>query len=291
MSLIYSFISQEGIITRNKVDIAIDRLRAFQPEEGYYLAFSGGKDSQCIYHLAKEGNIKFDAHYNLTSVDPPELVHFIKSNYPDVIIKYPEQSMFKLIQKNGLPTRLQRWCCRILKEGGGENRICVTGVRKAESNARSKRQPFEVIGNKRENSMLFNDNTDDRKLFENCVIKGKRIVNPIIDWEDEDVWEYIRSRNIQYCKLYDEGFTRLGCIGCPMAGNMRKKEFDRWNTFEHAYKKSAKIYLEKYNNNKLAKGDFLRWSNVEELWAWWLEEKSQEYDENQIEINDETEEM
>lgn len=95
---------------RDKVEIAKDRLRAFEPEEGYYLAFSGGKDSQCIYHIAKEAGVKFDAHYNLTTVDPPELVHFIKKNYPDVHIDKPEKTMWQLIEKKGLPTRMKRWC-------------------------------------------------------------------------------------------------------------------------------------------------------------------------------------
>lgn len=39
----------------DKVEIAIQRLKSFEPPEGYYLAFSGGKDSQCIYHLCKMG--------------------------------------------------------------------------------------------------------------------------------------------------------------------------------------------------------------------------------------------
>ena len=275
-------ITKDGIVIRDKVAVSIDRLQAFEPNEGYYLAFSGGKDSQCIYHLAKEAGVKFDAHYNLTSVDPPELVSFIKTNYSDVIIDYPEESMFKLIEKNGLPTRLARWCCRLLKEHGGEGRICVTGVRKAESNARSKRQPFEMVTKNKKEMMLFNDNEEDRMLFENCTIKGKRVVNPIIDWEDSEVWEYIKSRNINYCKLYDEGFKRLGCIGCPMAGNKRNEQFARWETYGNSYKKAAAIYLVKYNANKLKKGEVLKFKNIDELWAWWLEEPTIETDENQI---------
>jgi 3'-phosphoadenosine 5'-phosphosulfate sulfotransferase (PAPS reductase)/FAD synthetase len=86
-----------------RIKTAINRLKAFEPEEGYYLAFSGGKDSQCIYHLAKEAGVKFDAHYNLTTVDPPELVYFIRENYPDVIVDKPEMSMWRLIIKNNGP--------------------------------------------------------------------------------------------------------------------------------------------------------------------------------------------
>ena len=68
----------------DKVETAIQRLRAFEPPEGYYLAFSGGKDSQCIYHLCKEAGVRFDAHYSLTTVDPPEAVYFIREHYPDL---------------------------------------------------------------------------------------------------------------------------------------------------------------------------------------------------------------
>ena len=84
--------------TVDRVAVAIDRLRYFEPPEGYYLAFSGGKDSQTIYHLAKEAGVKFDAHFNLTTIDPPELVHFIKDNYPDVIIDRPKKTMWELIE-------------------------------------------------------------------------------------------------------------------------------------------------------------------------------------------------
>ena len=68
----------------DKVEIAIQLLKSFEPPDGYYVAFSGGKDSQCVYHLCKMAGVKFDAHYARTSVDPPELVNFIRDNYPDV---------------------------------------------------------------------------------------------------------------------------------------------------------------------------------------------------------------
>ena len=107
--------------TADKVQIAIERIKHFEPPEGYYLAFSGGKDSQTIYHLAEEAGVRFDAHYNLTTVDPPELVYFILENYPDAIIDKPELTMWQLIIKHlGPPNRWMRYCCRELKEHGGE---------------------------------------------------------------------------------------------------------------------------------------------------------------------------
>lgn len=73
----------------DKVQAAVERLKAFEPEEGYYVAFSGGKDSQCVYHLCVRAGVKFDAHYSVTSVDPPELVRFIRTQYPDVHFDIP----------------------------------------------------------------------------------------------------------------------------------------------------------------------------------------------------------
>ena len=92
----------------------------YQPE-GYYLAFSGGKDSVVIYTLAKMAGVKFEAHYHLTTVDPPELVRFIKREYPQVKVDRPELSMWELIIKKRIPpTRKVRYCCEALKEQGAK---------------------------------------------------------------------------------------------------------------------------------------------------------------------------
>lgn len=262
---------------RDKVKTSIERLQAFEPPEGYYLAFSGGKDSQCIYHLAKEAGVKFDAHYNKTTVDPPELVHFIRDYYPDVIVDRPPKTMWQLVEKKGLPLRTKRWCCEVLKEHGGEDRICVTGVRWAESSRRKNTRGIaEVIGKQEAQVMLLNDNEEDRQMFENCQLKGKRVINPIIDWTDEDVWEYIRSRNIEYCKLYDEGFKRLGCIGCPMANMNRIHAFERYPKFKQAYIRAISRFLPSYIERKKAKGKEPQFTTAEEMFDWWIYGKKEE---------------
>ncbi len=258
-----------------RIKTAIDRLQAFEPEEGYYLAFSGGKDSQCIYHLAKEAGVKFDAHYNLTTVDPPELVCFIRENYPDVIVEKPEMTMWQLIVKHRMPpTRLARYCCSVFKERGGIGRICVTGVRWAESVRRkNNRAAFEVLQSNIKNKKLMNDNDGARRMFETCYKpeKNKRIVNPIIDWKDSDVWGYIKSRKLKYCSLYDEGFNRLGCIGCPMAGQAgREREFKRWPTYKRAYIRAFEK-LAKYRNEHGMNDSKSPWKTGQQIYDWWME--------------------
>ena len=258
-----------------RIKTAIDRLKAFEPEEGYYLAFSGGKDSQCIYHLAVEAGVKFDAHYNLTTVDPPELVNFIRKQYPNVSINYPKTSMWRLIEKKGLPTRMRRYCCQILKEGGGEGRICVTGVRWAESSKRKKnRTTFEILGNK--DKVLFNDNDEERRLFENCSVKGRRVINPIIDWSDCNVWDYIKSRNIEYCTLYDEGFKRLGCVGCPLSSN-NKRELERWPKYYEAYKRAVQRFIPGYLERCKKRGADPFLTETDEWMEWWINGKTDDW--------------
>lgn len=254
-----------------KIAKAIDRLQAFEPEEGYYLCFSGGKDSQAIYHIAKEAGIKFDAHYNITGIDPPEVVYFMRKQYPDVIMHPFKKSMFELIEKKGLPTRWARFCCSDLKERGGEGRICVTGVRWAESKKRQGRTPFEVFTNKKEDKKLFNDNDYERMMFENCMQKGKRLVNPIIDWTDEEVWQYLNSRNIPHCELYDQGFNRIGCVGCPLVSKrIRLEQFKRYPKFYDNYKRAAEKYLAGYLKRRQAKGETPKFTDIEEIMDWWI---------------------
>ena len=137
-----------------KVQTAIARLKMFEPEEGYFVAFSGGKDSQCIYHLCEMAGVKFDAHYNVASVDPPELVRFIRERYTDVSREIPRDkngeavTMWNLIpQKLMPPTRVARYCCEHLKEKAGVGWATVTGVRWAESVSRAEKHGSITIPN------------------------------------------------------------------------------------------------------------------------------------------------
>lgn len=262
---------------KNKIEVAIDRLQYFEPTEGYYLAFSGGKDSEVIKELAKMAGVKFDAHYNHTTVDPPELVRHIRNNHKDVNINYSDTTMWQLIEKKLMPpTRMVRYCCDVLKEGGGDGRFVITGVRWAESARRMNSRnviEFDAYGSKSKKAVenrkifLLNDNEERRRMMESCQIKGKHILNPIIDWEDSDVWEFIKMRGINYCELYDKGYDRLGCIGCPLAGT-KNMEFD----FEK-YPKYKENYIKAFDRMIKAreeKGLETEWKNGSEVMEWWL---------------------
>lgn len=278
---------------RDNVEESIDILRQFEPAEGYRLAFSGGKDSQCVYHLAKMAGVKFDAHYSVTSVDPPELVRFIKTNYPDVKLEIPHDgdgnpiTMWNLIPKRKTPpTRVARYCCEYLKENAGKYRVTLTGVRKSESARRASNQGVatvigvgtkkkkqiaetgaEITETKNGGLVLNYDNDESRNVVDLCYRTTKTLVNPIINWTEEEVWEFLKSQGIPHCCLYDEGFKRLGCIGCPMGGNQRK-ELERWSKYKEHYLKA----FERMLNARKEKGLEAMWSTPEEVMEWWLRE-------------------
>lgn len=219
---------------------------------------SGGKDSSAIQELAIMAYEKFGWRakfiHSATTVDAPPTMAFIHAEIKrlrglgfEARVRYPEKSMYKLIEENrGLPPlRTMRYCCKYLKERpieleNGKKAFIVTGVRWAESPARKKRGEYEVLASTPpKNVILENDNDTARKLFEDCRLRGERVVNPIIDWTDDDVWEFLKVRAVPINPLYKMGFSRVGCIACPMASaKQRKMQFELFPRMKAAYIKA-----------------------------------------------------
>lgn len=241
--------------TVDKVAIAIERLKTFEPPEGYYLAFSGGKDSIVIKQLAIEAGVKFDAHYSVTTIDPPELVYFIRHHHKDIFWEFPQKPFLKRLPEKGFPLRQFRWCCAEYKERGGHERLVITGVRWAESHKRR-----------------------NRRMIETCYRdKSKQYLNVIIDWSDTDVWDYIKIRKMPYCRLYDEGWKRLGCLFCPSARKaIRRMEAQRYPKHKEAFKRA---FVELYRRRKEKGAKCIdRWGSGEEMFNYWLYEDYEKED-------------
>ena len=256
---------------------------------------SGGKDSSVVKELALRSGIPFEIMHNHTTADAPETVRFVRSEakrFEELGIKYTinmptykgqRVSMWSLIpQKLMPPTRLVRYCCSVLKETGGAGRFIATGVRWAESaNRKNSRGIYEKNGEKDSRIILNNDNDDRRRLFENCRLKAKRTVNPIVDWTDEDVWQFLGDGTQILCgaynttqngipvnPLYDEGWCRVGWVGCPMAGKAtRELEFTRWPKYKNLYLLSFRNLLSERANL----GKYVSWETPKEVFDWWME--------------------
>lgn len=283
---------------------AIQRLQTFEPRtEPYYLAYSGGKDSDVILTLAKLAGVKYEAVHNLTTVDAPETVYHVRKQADVRIDKAHDAegnhiNMERLIvQKMLPPTRIMRYCCDVLKERGGRGRKVVTGVRRAESVKRNAngglvkvlgkpktaQKSAEAAGveyrvSKQGGLIMDVDNDEARQWLEDCYRSHKTMLNPIVDWTDDDVWEFLHHYGIETNPLYECGFKRIGCVGCPLASkNNRLLEFARYPKYKDRYIRAFDRMLIARREDGLP----TEWKSGEEVFARWMGE-----DINQLSFDD-----
>lgn len=212
----------------------------YEGERGFHLAFSGGKDSQCLYHVAQLAGVAFHAVFSPTTVDPPEVIRFIRTEYPSVEFVKPRRSIYDAFRSfHVMPTRRARWCCSEFKENKGK--VVLTGVRNAESAKRAERMEVEVSGRKFKGDLTLFDQYRERKGVEGGCLNGKDqlIINPIIKWTEREVWLFLNTVGEPHCVLYDQGFKRVGCIACPMATRRKREEdFRRWPIVREKWRKA-----------------------------------------------------
>jgi phosphoadenosine phosphosulfate reductase len=247
-----------AIPLQEKIESAVGLIRLYEQQaltlsdDGYYVAFSGGKDSIVMAKLFEMAGVEYTLNYSNVTIDPPELVQFLKREYPQAIWHSQGKPLpMAMSDKScGPPTRLIRWCCQLYKEQGGNGSFKAIGVRAAESARR--KGLWKTVNNN----------------------NGGHILCPIVYWTDADVWAFIRANNMPYCTLYDEDFKRLGCVGCPMGGKNRIKEFARWPKHEKLWKRGFKAYFDKYKGTLTKAGNprsLDKFDTVDDLWNWWME--------------------
>lgn len=260
-----------------KIRYSVDLIRKSEkmalrldPENGFYNTFSGGKDSQCLYHLVKMAGVKAKTHMNLTSVDPPEVIRFIKTQYSDVERVSPKTTIWEMTKKkHTLPTRIVRWCCAEFKEMGGAGKVTLIGIRKEESTRRAKRGEVSTSIKNKRNEESFDQWSEHEEQMVSCVKgKDKILVSPIIHWTARDVWEFLNVNNIPHCELYDQGYTRIGCICCPMSSPRQKlKEIERWPHIKRNWLRTIQWLID----NGYIDHNF---NDAETGFRWWISGKS-----------------
>lgn len=292
---------------RNKIQHSVELIRKaeklaliYDPENGFYNTFSGGKDSQALYYIVKMSGVKFQTHMSLTSVDPADVVRFVKTEYSSVIRHKPQISIYKKSIEIGLlPTMTKRWCCKEYKEIGGAGKVKLIGIRREESVRRSKRHEVEVSDKK------FSGNIEEFKKWSNEQIERKKkrtfknqdefsvkndneircingkdsiLISPIFDWTQKDVWYFLNNIiKAPHCKLYDEGQTRIGCIMCPMASlKQTQKDIEKFPYVKKKWIDTIKemrkngIFDYNYTDKPYATEDEI----AENIFDYWISRKS-----------------
>lgn len=259
---------------QSKIDKAIEfikhgeKLALSMNADGYFVAFSGGKDSQVLLWLVQQAGVKYRAFYAVTTNDPPQNVQFIREHYPEVIFIHPKENFYKLVAKKGLPTMRTRYCCRVLKETAGIGYATLVGVRKDESSKRRGYRDVDVISRRKEHQdkeRVYS--VDEIVAAEHKCIKGKDklLLRPMLNFSESEVWEVIYANNLPINPCYETA-NRVGCIFCPFA--QKKQILEYCKKYPRAKAKiidSIQQYQTKMQKCKLS---------PDEYFDWWLTKKS-----------------
>lgn len=181
-------------------------------EMDMFISFSGGKDSTVTADLVTRAlsNPKIMHIFGDTTLEFPftyEYVARFKKEHPKtplISARNKDKDFEELCQLIGPPSRVMRWCCTVFKTGTIQKRIkslyrdkshilTFYGIRRSESASRSK----------------YERESDSPKITK------QRIVSPIIDWMDFDVWLYLLTSGIDFNEAYRLGYARVGCWCCP----------------------------------------------------------------------------
>jgi len=232
--------------------------KAAKDGEILVLGMSGGKDSVTTHDIAERAGVSFKAHYCNTTIDPSAVHKFIRKHYPEVKWLRSKKSFWQWIMHfgrkapMGLPTRLNRWCCRKLKEEPAKNEgtHLLVGTRAEESSKRAKRGRI-----------------NERKSTKQIIYA------PIFNWSTQDVWNYIRKYDLPYLSLYEnQGCRRVGCVVCPQQGKIDKLRSQR--DFPRFWK-LLKLYCNKLYDKYSATVDWVGpFENGDDLYEWWLSDMS-----------------
>ena len=177
-----------------------------------FVSFSGGKDSTVTADLVTRAlsNPQIMHIFGDTTLEFPytyEYVQRFKMNHPKtplISARYKEKDFEELCKLVGPPSRVMRWCCTIFKTGTIQKRI--------KSLYRDKNQILTFYGIRRSESL---SRSKYERESDSPKITKQRIVSPIIDWMDFDIWLYILTSGIDFNDAYRLGYARVGCWCCP----------------------------------------------------------------------------
>lgn len=237
------------------------------PEGGFYVGFSGGKDSQVVLELCKIAGVKYTAYHNVTTNDDATTIRFIHQKYPEARFIVPKESYFRMIEHKGLPTMLRRWCCERYKERIGAGNVVVTGVRAEESKKRAEYAEItKYVRKKSDRKEVDLDKMRDNEF--QCVGgRDKFLIYPILRWTAEDVWEFIKDRGLPINPCYEK-YKRVGCVFCPFSPARYIRDYINEHPKQYqALLHSLERYLERSENGS-------QFECAEDAFEWWLSKAS-----------------
>lgn len=135
-----------------------------------------------------------------------DLIHKTNLRYGiSIEVFFPDHTMVEdMVKKKGInlfyeSIENRKQCCHIRK---------ILPLRRALSGLDA-----WICGLRREQSVT----RDEAQLVEWDETNGLLKVNPLVDWSQEQVWDYIEQRRVPYNPLHNKGFVSIGCLPCTRA--------------------------------------------------------------------------
>jgi len=242
-----------------------------------YVSFSGGKDSTVLLHLVRSIYPEVKAVYVNTGLEYPEINEFVKT-IDNVEMIRPEMNFIKVIEKYGYPVvskNVSRYVrdlqnptdknqktrdIRLGKHWGKVGILPKKWLKLVDAPFKCseqccdvmKKRPIKIFEDKNKLKPFIGLMAEESRARKLKLSKGcnsfnqkKPQSNPLSFWTTEDIWEYIKQFNVSYCKIYDSGIKRTGCMFC-MFGVHMEKEPNRFQQMEKTHPQ-----LHNYCMNKL----------------------------------------
>ncbi|MDK2584456.1 phosphoadenosine phosphosulfate reductase family protein [Romboutsia sedimentorum] len=228
-----------NIITDEACDFIEEKSKGYDIDS-MFVSFSGGKDSTVVAHLVVKALCTTDVLHifgdtTLELESTYEYVKGFKRENPNILmraVKNKEKDFIDLTVNNfGPPSRVMRWCCTIFKTGPIS--------RKIDALFKNKKEVLTFYGIRRSESI---NRSKYERDYESPKIIKQRVVGPIMDWKDIDVWLYLLSNDILINDAYRMGYSRVGCWCCP--NNSSWSEYMSKIYEPHRYKEWRKILVE-----------------------------------------------
>lgn len=217
------------------------------------VSFSGGKDSTVLLHIARQVAPRIDAVFSNTGLEYPEIVEFVKS-FNNVQIVRPKYSFLEVVQKYGYPVVSKRMAQyigevqRTKSEKLKALRLSGTPQQRVSQkwqfliNAQFKisdkyckylkKDPLDAVGDCPIVGTMAEDSNQRLEMYYRHSCNAFDLTRPrsapLSFWTEADIWEYLKTFNIPYSKIYDMGYERTGCMFCMFGLHLEKTDrFER----------------------------------------------------------------
>jgi len=262
-----------------KISMSKQRIRQWYEhwDGNVYVAFSGGKDSTVLLHLVRSLYPEVPAVFCNTGLEYPEIIKFVKT-INDVTWLKPKKTFKKVIEDYGYPVISKENATKIDeilttkseylknkrlygdKNGNGKLpkkwQFLLNAPFKISSRCCyvMKKGPFKSYERHTKNKPFVGTMASDSFMRQtvylrqgcNAFLNKAPQSNPVAFWLKKDIWDYIKTQQLDYSTVYDMGYNNTGCMFCAFGVHLQKP-INKFQLMKTTHLKLYKYCMEKLN--------------------------------------------